>query len=96
MVVYTTMAQFKNGWCGRKLFIRLEPSVKSYRQAYLGFTMDTKKEEERELSLDNILAELGELGRYQVLQYLYLAIIVVVTSVAFFSYVFTTGQLDYR
>lgn len=52
--------------------------------------------QKRVISLDNILAEVGIFGRYQVLQYFLLSITVLFTSSAYFSYIFTTGQLDYR
>lgn len=47
-------------------------------------------------NLDSTLAELGTLGRYQVLHYFLLAVITLLSTSAYLSYIFTTGQLDYR
>lgn len=56
--------------------------------------MDRQKK--RDFIVDNILVELGELGRYQLLQYFFYSTIIVITTLAIFSYVFTAGQLEYR
>lgn len=56
--------------------------------------MDCKKKPE--INVDSILVELGELGRYQLLQYFLLGVITLFTSLAYLSYIFTAGQLDYR
>lgn len=56
--------------------------------------MDESKR--RDYIVDRILVELNELGRFQLLQYLWISTIVVLMNAAYFSYVFTAGQLDYR
>lgn len=53
-------------------------------------------EKNRDFAVDSILVKIGELGRYQVLQYTLFSVIVLITSAAYFAYVFTTGKLDYR
>lgn len=55
-----------------------------------------ESQKKTDLHLDSILVELGALGRYQLLQYFYLAIIVFLSSLGYFSYIFTAAQLDYR
>lgn len=57
--------------------------------------MDTKRPTPP-IDVDSVLVELGELGRYQVLQYSLLAVITLVTSMTSLSYIFTAAQLDYR
>lgn len=52
--------------------------------------------QEKNINLDSVLDELGTLGRYQILQYFLLSVIVLFTSSSYVSYIFTTGQLDYR
>lgn len=56
--------------------------------------METAKK--RDVIMEGIMVELGELGRFQIVQYVILSVIVLFTSAAYFSYVFTAGQLDYR
>lgn len=53
-------------------------------------------EKQRTVDVDSIQTELGELGRYQVQKYILFAVAVLLTSSAYFSYIFTAGQLDYR
>lgn len=50
----------------------------------------------RQIIVDDILVALGEFGRFQVLQYCLFAVMVVLTTAAYLSYIFTAGQLDYR
>lgn len=54
------------------------------------------KTKAREIDLDGILEEIGEMGRYQVAHYVLLSVIVILTSSSYLSYIFTAGQLDYR
>lgn len=49
-----------------------------------------------EIDLDGIMVEIGELGKYQILNYVFLCVAVILTSSSYLSYIFTAGQVDYR
>lgn len=52
--------------------------------------------EKRDINVDSIMKQVGSLSRFQVLHYSLLAIIALLSSSAAYSYIFTTGHLDYR
>lgn len=49
-----------------------------------------------DIDLDGILVEVGELGRYQLLNYVLLSVAVIMTSSSYLSYIFSAGQVNYR
>lgn len=49
-----------------------------------------------DIDLDGILVEVGELGRFQLLNYALLCVAVIMTSSSYLSYIFSAGQVDYR
>lgn len=49
-----------------------------------------------EIDLDGIMVEMGEFGKYQILNYVFLCVAVMLTSSSYLSYIFTAGQVDYR
>ena len=49
-----------------------------------------------EVDLDAILVELKEFGKFQIINYAHLAIVALLVSSAYLSYIFTAGQLTYR
>lgn len=55
-----------------------------------------KKEAKNDFDLDSILPELGEFGRFQIFVYIISCIIISLTAAVGLSYIFTTGQVDYR
>lgn len=48
------------------------------------------------IDLDGILVEIGELGKYQIINYIFFGVAVILTSSSYLSYIFTTSQLEYR
>lgn len=46
--------------------------------------------------LDAILQELGQLGKFQVKNYILIAIPIALTACFSLNYIFTAGQLEYR
>lgn len=46
--------------------------------------------------LDAILQELGQFGKFQVKNYILIAIPIALTACFSLNYIFTAGQLDYR
>lgn len=49
-----------------------------------------------DIDLDSILVELGEFGKYQIVNYALMVLIIAVTAGIQLSYIFSAGQVDYR
>ncbi|XP_037031526.1 solute carrier family 22 member 4-like isoform X2 [Bradysia coprophila] len=49
-----------------------------------------------DFDLDSILPELGDFGRFQIVVYIISCVIISLTAAVGLSYIFTTGQVDYR
>ena len=49
-----------------------------------------------EVDLDQIFVEIGELGRFQVKNYVQLSVVVLFAASVYLNYIFTSGQLNYR
>ncbi|XP_066993627.2 solute carrier family 22 member 2 [Anabrus simplex] len=52
--------------------------------------------EKSAMDLDELLVELGQFGRYQIIIYLYLSVPVIFSSIFVITYVFTAGEVHYR
>lgn len=51
---------------------------------------------ERDFDFDPVLREIGEFGRYQILNYVMLCIPIAIYAGITLTYVFTAGNLNYR
>lgn len=49
-----------------------------------------------DFDLDRILVELGQFGKFQIINYILLCIPVALSAIYALSYVFTAGDLEYR
>lgn len=49
-----------------------------------------------DFDLDRILVELGQFGKFQIINYFLLCIPVALSAIYALSYVFTAGDLEYR
>lgn len=58
--------------------------------------MTMKEETKNDFDLDLILPELGDFGRFQIIVYIISCVIISLTAAVGLSYIFTTGQVDYR
>lgn len=55
-----------------------------------------KEETKSDFELDSILMEIGQFGRFQIIVYIISCVIISLTAAVGLSYIFTTGQVDYR
>lgn len=56
----------------------------------------TKTVESNQFDVDAILSELGGFGKFQAIIFALVCVSVTISGVASLSYVFTTGNLNYR
>lgn len=59
-------------------------------------TIECEEEKQQDLDLDGVLKELGQFGKFQLINYLFICLPILFSAIFTVSYVFTAGQLEYR
>lgn len=58
--------------------------------------MEGEEEKQQDLDLDSVLRELGQFGKFQLINYLFICLPILFSAIFTLSYVFTAGQVEYR
>lgn len=56
----------------------------------------TKMPPEKEINIDNILSELGNIGKFQLINFILIGIAILLSSIVSLTFVFAAGELNYR
>lgn len=51
---------------------------------------------EKEVNLDNVLSELGNIGKFQLINFVLIGIAILWSSIVSLTFVFAAGEVNYR
>lgn len=56
----------------------------------------SKMPPEKEVNIDSVLSELGNIGKFQLINFVLIGIAILLSSIVSLTFVFAAGELNYR